>query len=453
MLITQTLMHQLRNCYDIRSINLQPEDAFLFGKAFGSEMIEKGKKSAVIGYDRRKKSKQIYEMFIEGMISAGIDIIALGRVPTPLIQIAEFELNTDASIAITASHNPPAYHGIKLFIDKAPFSDQNLTQLVSRSLKNNFVQGNGSVKYVNFKKQYAKALENQIQIQGKFKIVLDLLNGSAADILPYISGLLNGEYYILHHKLDHTFSGVAPDPTYQPRLEKAKNLIIEKDLDFGIAFDGDMDRFTILDKKGNLLQGDVLTALFTYFMSTYKKQKIKTVWDSKSSNVFIKWAKQYSDGLISITGHSNLHKLMSEHKADIAGECSGHYLFKDHYMVSDGLYAALYMINQLEIRNLTIQQALDLLPTIWIGDPKTIKCLEEDKDTVMDKLINLLSKQGVTLDTSDGVKAYLSCGWWLIRPSRTEEVLRISLEGWTEDGLEKIKEHLSDTLTAIGIRN
>ena len=131
-------MHQLKNCYDIRSTDICPEDAFLIGRAFGSELIERNKKNAVIGYDRRRLSKEIHDHFIEGILSTGIDIISIGRVPTPIIQVAELILETDAAIAITASHNPPEYHGIKLFMNKGAFSDESLAQLISRILQKHF---------------------------------------------------------------------------------------------------------------------------------------------------------------------------------------------------------------------------------------------------------------------------------------------------------------------------
>lgn len=446
-------MHQLKNCYDIRSTSICAEDAFLIGRAFGSELIDKQKKRAVIGYDRRKNSKEINDHFIEGMLSTGIDIFALGRVPTPIIQLAEFELGAHAAIAITASHNPSEYHGMKLFLNRWPFSDNSLAHLISRILQKNFHSGQGVLKNENFAPEYARILSEQIKIEGKFRIGIDFLNGSAADIFEHIAHLFNGEYYILNHNLDHTFGGFAPDPTYEPRLDGLKNLIAEKKLDFGIVFDGDMDRCIILDNKGKMIPGDALLALFGYFMHKTENRQVKMIWDSKSSNSFIKWAKSFSNSMISITGHSNIYNLLQQSKGDIGGECSGHYLFNNFQNISDGLYAAFYLISNLEKLNFNLNQALDLLPTIWVADAKTIKCLEEDKQKIINQVANILSKQGVTLDLSDGVKAHLSCGWWMIRPSRTEEILRVSAEGWTEDGLEKIKEHLASILAAIDLNN
>lgn len=444
-------MHQLKNCYDIRSTDICPEDAFLIGRAFGSELIERNKKNAVIGYDRRRLSKEIHDHFIEGILSTGIDIISIGRVPTPIIQVAELILETDAAIAITASHNPPEYHGIKLFMNKSAFSDESLAQLISRILQKHFHNGTGKLMHVDFMKQYADILHKSVAIEGKFRIGIDFLNGAAADAFPHIAHLFKGQYYLLNHHLDQTFGGFAPDPTYEPRLDPLKELIIEKKLDFGIVFDGDMDRCVVLDNKGKMLPGEALTALYAYFAYKIEDRHVKVIWDSKSSNLFIKWAKSFADCLISITGHSNIHNLLQQSSADIAGESSGHYFFRDNNGISDGLYAAMRLISNLEKLNMTLSQALAILPAIWVSPARTIICLEEDKQRVIDQLIHILTRQGTTLDLSDGVKACLSCGWWMIRPSRTEEILRISAEGWTEDGLETVKEHLNTVLSSIDV--
>ncbi len=451
MLINNTLMHQLKNCYDIRSTDICPEDAFLIGRAFGSELIERKKKRAVICYDRRRLSKEIHDNFIQGMLSTGIDVISLGRMPTPIVQMAEISLGTDAAIAITASHNPTEYHGIKLFMNKRAFSDESLAQLISRILQKNFHNGAGKLERVDFIKEYAAMLSKLVSIEGKFRIGIDFLNGSAADAFPHVAHLFNGTYYTLNHQTDPTFGGFAPDPTYEPRLEGLKNLIIEKKLDFGIVFDGDMDRCVVLDSNGKMVAGDAITSLYSYFAHKLENRHVKVIWDSKTSNLFIKWAKSFAECLISITGHSNIYNLLQQSGADIAGECSGHYLFKDNYCISDGLYAALRLISNLEKMNTSLEKAMELLPAIWVAEPRTIACLEEDKARVINQIIHILTRQGITLDLSDGVKACLSCGWWMIRPSRTEEILRVSAEGWTNEGLETVQEHLNTVIASIDL--
>jgi phosphomannomutase len=193
------------------------------------------------------------------------------------------------------------------------------------------------------------------------------------------------------------------------------------------------------------------TKIYKSFGYQLNNHRMKTIIDSKTSMIFAKWIKPYSDYFISITGHSNLINLFQEKNADIGGECSGHYIFKENFCISDGLYAALRMISHLEENNISIEQALNLLPAIWSAQSQVIKCLEEDKQKIIDKIIYMLSRQGVTLDLNDGVKAYLNTGCWMIRPSRTEEILRICAEGWTQEGLESTQEHLNTILNSLDL--
>lgn len=451
MLITHTLMQQIKNCYDIRSTNISDQDALLFGKAFGSEMIDRSKKKAVISFDRRRYSKDIHDNFAKGLVSAGVNVVSIGCAPTPVVQIAEFGLDADAAISVTASHNQPEYQGIKLFLDKHSFSDENLSALVNRVLQKNFHKGEGSYEVVNFKKQYKEILQQHVQIKGKFRVGWDFLNASGSDIFPYIISMLNGTHFLLNHKKDYNFGGFAPDPTYEPRLEELRQLIKSQKLDLGIVLDGDADRCVILDNDGNMVSGDSLLALFAYFQHKIEDRNVKVIWDSKSSNLFIKWAKPFAESLVSITGHSNIYNLLRASNADLGGETSGHYMFNDYYGVNDGLYAGLRLISSLEQTNMSLKEALALLPAIWMAEFKTIRCSEEEKTEVIERLVKLLSRQGITMDLSDGVKACYSYGWWMIRPSRTEDLLRVSAEGWTEDGLEQTKENLNSALAALGL--
>lgn len=448
MLITPALIHQIKSCYDIRSTKLSSEDAYLFGKAFGSELIDRNKKSAVIGYDRRRYSKELHDHFIQGMLECGIHVFSIGQVSTPMVQIAEFVLEVDSAISMTSSHNPPEYQGIKFFLDKHSFADVQLSNLVSRILKKDFRSGVGKLEYINFYQKYINILSEHINIEGKFKIGWDLLNATAADVFPYLTHILKGSHYVLNHKKDPNFGGFAPDPTYEPRMEGLRNLIVEKKLDFGIALDGDCDRCVIFDHNGKMIQGDSLLTLFAYFTHKIENRNIKVIWDSKSSNLFIRWAK-FSESLVSITGHSNIYNLLRKTNADLGGECSGHYMFSNYFGINDGLYAALRFISHLEQINMTLTQALNLLPTIWISDSLSIPCANEDKEEVIEQIVHILSRQGITMDLSDGVKAVYSYGWWMIRPSRTEPILRIASEGWTEEGLENIKEHVKTILASL----
>lgn len=440
------LMQLLKNCYDIRSTQITNEDAFLLAKAFASEIIERNKKTVIVGYDRRKNSKELNDNFIQGLYHSGINVISLGITTTAIVQIAEIELKADASVMITASHNPAHYNGFKFFLENNAFSDNNLAKLVLRIMQNQFKIATGKITSINFNKQYAKCIHEHINIAGKFKIAWDCLNGCAGEILYNLTSSLNGINYIINHEKDSTFGNCAPDPTYEPRLDLIKNIIQEKKLDFGIAIDGDADRCVIIDKNGKIIPGDKLLALFAYLMK--EKNKI-VIWDSKSSNSLIKWAKDFCECHISATGHSNLYNLFKKTNANLAGECSGHYIFSEFFGVNDGIFSALKFINLLEMHNIDLERALSLIPNIWVAEAINIPCHESKKEQIMNQIENILIKKGATINLNDGIKASYATGWWLIRPSRTEEALRISAEGWTQEGLEIVKDEMNCILSII----
>ena len=446
MQFNNNLMQILKNCYDIRSSDISNKDAFLLGKSFGTHILEQNKRKVIVGYDRRKHSKDLHDNFIQGLYSAGMHVISLGMATTPLVQIAEIKLKADASVMVTASHNPADFHGFKFFLNQHAFSDNNLASLVLRIMQNRLKIATGSIKYINFYKEYAKLIQQKITTPKNLKVAWDCLNGCGSQIMPHITTSLNGTHYILNHEVDPTFQNSAPDPTYEPRLNLIKQKIKEKNLDFGIAIDGDADRCVIIDKNGKVVPGDTLLSIFAYLLPQLDK---KIIWDSKSSNSLIRWAKEFSECHISQTGHSNIFALFKKIDAHIAGECSGHYIFSDFFGVNDGIYAALKLISILQENNLTLDQALNKIPKVWVADLTSLPCCEEQKDKTMKQIQKLLIRKGTTINYHDGIKACYSTGWWLIRPSRTEDVLRISAEGWTQEGLELVQDELNCILSDV----
>jgi phosphomannomutase len=442
MLVTSSFIERSKNAYDIRSSKLSKEDAFLIGKAFGSQMYHERRLKIVLGYDRRIYSKDIHDSFLNGLLESGIHVLSIGRVTTPMVQLAEFVMDADASVIVTASHNPIEDHGMKFFVNKHSFAGFEMAHMLNRVINKDFYQKKGSVQYSDFRKIYSKILSNAVKFRGKFKVGWDLSNASAGDIFPFINQNLKGLNIVMNHEYDPTFGGFAPDPTVQGRLSKIKHAIKDYGLDFAFAFDGDADRCILIDKNGSLIEGDKLLALYSFFEA--RQKKVKVVWDSKSSQSLIKWTKGFVDEcIISQTGHSNIYNNMKKHSAKIAGECSGHYMFEDFFGINDGIYAAMRFLQHLEDYELTLPQAMSILPKVWTEEGRVLPCKENKKDQILSEVKKILTREGITIDANDGIKACYSDGWWLLRASRTEPILRVTFEGWNERGLENIKSRFS----------
>lgn len=455
MLITSAFIEKIKNAYDIRSHKIEENDAYIIGKSFGSYLKLQNKNKVIVGYDRRSKSLALHNSLAKGLIETGINVVSIGKSTTAMVEIAEFFYSADASISVTASHNGASYHGFKFFVDKKSFAGHDLAGSLEIAISGKFASGKkkGNLSFqTNFALDYSDILKNSIKNKGKFKIGWDLCNASAGDVFNHVLKFINGINIIINHEEKEDFGGFAPDPSINERLKTLKASIKKYNLDFAFAFDGDSDRCILIDKKGNRVPGDKLLAMFSYFAIKKNKKNITTVWDSKSSQVLIKWLSTFGvKSIISPTGHSNIYNNLKKANAEIGGEFSGHYMFKDFFGVNDGIYSALRFVQHLEENNMQLEEAINLMPKVWVDPEKNIECSDIEKVKTLHNIEKVLKREGVTIQNNDGIKACYSYGWWLVRASKTEPILRISAEGWTEEGLERTKNHLSVVLESIGI--
>lgn len=430
------------NAYDLRSVDFTVQDAFDLGKSFGSELVLLNKNNVCVGHDRRLLSKKLYNNFIEGLRSVGIDIFCLGQVGTPVIQYIAVEMKLDAAVSITASHNPIGYHGFKFFVDNLAFFGRSLHKLILRCIDQNFYSSSNGDKKKIEKDLYIDFL-NSIQIKGKFNVGWDLLNGCGGDILPFLN--LVGLNKVLNAEEKENFGGYAPDPNCEVRLSDIKSLEQSDEIDFAFLIDGDADRTSLLFKN-QVITGDIFLAMIVYLEWFINKEKISVIWDDISSLSIKKWASQFSEGFISKTGHSNIQHLAIEKNAFIAGECSGHYMFKDMHYIDDGIYSSLRFIEYLEKSGLSLEKLIEIVPTIYVKKCENIYCL--DYVQKMDNIKHYLKISKINYAEFDGVKIFLESGCLVIRPSNTESVIRITAEGWDEDSLVQVLNCYTDIVQA-----
>lgn len=432
MLFSKKFAESLFSAYDLRSVEFTIQNAFDLGKSFGSEIILLNKTNVCVGHDRRLLSEQLYDNFIEGLISVGIDVFYLGQVGTPVIQYTSVKMKLDAAVSITASHNPVEYHGFKFFVDNLAFSGKSLYKLIIRCLDQNFYSSKSGCKKKIDKDLYIEFM-NSILIKGKFNIGWDLLNGCGGDTLPFIS--LNGVNKILNSEKKEDFGGYAPDPNCFTRLSEIKFLEKSDKIDFAFLIDGDADRTSLLFKN-NIIPGDVFLSMIIYLEWFINKEKISVIWDDISSLSIKKWASQFSESFISKTGHSNIQDLAIEKNAFIAGECSGHYMFKEMHYIDDGIYSSLRFIEYLEKSNLSLDDLIKIVPKIFIEKCKTIYCFDHfQKIQKMDDIKHYLKISKINYSEFDGIKIFLESGCLIIRSSNTEPVIKILAEGWDKDSL------------------
>lgn len=444
MQFNQNLKNQLKTAYDIRSENLTNENAFEIGIAFGIILKQNNYNSCLIGYDRRKNSKNLHDSLIFGLKKQGIEVKSIGENGTNVCQFACAELNMDSCISVTASHNPIEFHGIKLFIKNAPFSQESLVNLIDVAIQNSFKIEKYEYETVQIEENYIKKVLEKAPIKNKFKIAFDCLNGTGGKILELMkkNNILNENCTLLNANLDELFEKGAPDPIN--RTNELKNFVKENKLDFGILLDGDADRFLLI--KDELIQGDRILAMISYLDAKNLK---KVIFDMKSANKLKDFVSSFCNLEESIIGHSNIYKKMMEKDADVAAETSGHFMFKEFFNISDGIFASFKFISLLERSfenfGISFNELNQIIPSVFTKDLENIKIEDfEQKTEFLNKLQKKLELETEIINNEDGIKGKIGNAYYLIRASKTEPIIRISCEGENLEELNEILEKIKE---------
>ena len=340
--------------YDIRGVigqTLGPDDARAIGRGFATLLRQAGGKRVAVGYDGRVSSPMLEHALIEGLTASGCDVRRIGMGPTPMLYYAEAsDEEVDGGIQITGSHNPANYNGFKMVFQGRPFFGADIQRIGRLAADGAWSDGAGSVESVEVMDAYvSRMLEALAGIdQAKLaalRIGWDAGNGAAGPALEALTARLPGEHHLLFTDVDGNFPNHHPDPTEEKNLADLRKLVADKNLDFGVAFDGDGDRIGAIDGEGRIIWGDQL--LMIYAEDLLRSHPGSTIIaDVKASRaLFERVAELGGKPLMWKTGHSLIKSKMKETGAPLAGEMSGHVFFADQYYgYDDALYAAIRLI-------------------------------------------------------------------------------------------------------------
>lgn len=267
--------------YDIRGVynqTLFDNDAYFVGKCFAYILKRFGKNKMAVACDGRMSSPTLKERLIQGLCESGISVIDVGLGPTPMLYFSVYELDLDAGIMVTGSHNPKDHNGFKMMIKGQNFHGENILELAKILENHDFISGDGSLSYFDIKEKYVERLvadcailqspsellnelDNPI-LKKKLKIAWDCGNGSAGEIATMLSKRIFGEHILLFNDIDGNFPNHHPDPTEAKNLQDLIAVVKEQKCDFGIAFDGDGDRIGVVDGEGEIIWGDQLLIFY-----------------------------------------------------------------------------------------------------------------------------------------------------------------------------------------------
>ncbi len=395
--------------------------------------------TVVVGYDTRTTNKMLDEAITAGLLESGVNVVKIGMVPTPLVGYATEKLDADAGIMLTASHNPSQYNGIKLW-NKNGMAYTSAQEMAIEEIYANksYISvpwdkvGKLSVNE-EIKGKYIDDLVDLVDIKEGLKVVIDCASGAGSEISPLVFRKAGCEVTTLNSQPDGFFPGRNPEPNAE-NLQTLMKTVVAIGADLGIAHDGDADRMITVDEKGEISPFDSLLALMS---KEFDGDIVTTVDAGLCMDESVK-----GEVIRTPVGDVNVAEAIIEKDASFGGEPSGTWLHPDFCMCPDGILSGLRMA-ELVSHNGKLSQLLDEIPS-YPNIREKIICSKQAKIKVMENMEELLTAEFddiVDVNSLDGVRLTFSDdSWVLVRPSGTEDYIRITLESRDEKRAEEIKE-------------
>ncbi len=440
--------------YDVRGIvgdTLSEADARALGRSYAALALSEGAKRVAVGRDGRLHSPSLEAALIDGLTASGLDVVQVGMGPSPMLYFAVATLGVDGGVQVTGSHNPADYNGFKMLLNGRSVFGEEIKALGRRAEVADWVEGVGEVTEADVIPAYLDALLKRFD--GKpYRIGWDNGNGAGGEVLDRLLPRLPGEHFAIYTKVDGTFPNHHPDPTVESNLADLKALVAEKNLDFGIAFDGDADRIGAVDGEGRVIWGDqLLMVLAAPVLDQLPGATI--IADVKASQtLFDRIAEMGGTPLMWKTGHSLIKSKMKETGSPLAGEMSGHIFFKhEWYGFDDALYAAIRLIRAVSASGQTLTELRSAMPPSVATPELRFPVDDIRKFAVVTEIAARLASDGATVDTTDGVRVKTDDGWWLLRASNTQDVLVARAEALDQAGLDRLVGAIDAQLQLSGI--
>ncbi len=426
--------------YDIRGIvgqTLSTADAWAIGQAYAVTLAEAGGSRAAVGYDGRLTSPELEAALVDGLASGGIDVVRVGRGPTPMLYYAAAITGVDGGVMVTGSHNPPDYNGFKFVLQGKPFYGAQIHRLGEIALGMGAPQGpRGRVTQKAIRDEYVARLARDYRGDRPLTVAWDVGNGATGEVVQQLVARLPGRHILLNEAIDGTFPAHHPDPTIPENLVQLQQAVAREGCDLGIAFDGDGDRIGVVDAHGCILWGDqLMVVLAREVLARHPGAPI--IADVKASQVlFDEIARMGGRPVMAPTGHSLIKAKLAETGAPLAGEMSGHIFFADgYYGYDDAVYVAVRLLAILARTTESLAEMRDRLPAVVNTPELRFPCSESRKFVVVEEVRERLRKAGAQMTDIDGVRVRTGDGWWLLRASNTQDVLVARAEfgdgGWS----------------------
>ena len=442
--------------YDVRGVvgkSLTRDVARLLGQSIGTLMREKGLREIVVGRDGRLSGPELAGALADGLREAGIDVIDVGAVPTPVVYYAAYRFNTGSGVAVTGSHNPPDYNGFKIVVGGETLSEGAIQDLYQRIAGSKLESGGqGSIRHIDVVPDYIERITSDVQAERHLKIVVDCGNGIPGAVAPQVLEGIGCDVIQLYCDVDGSFPNHHPDPSDPHNLEDLILAVKQTGADLGIAFDGDGDRLGVVTREGEIIFPDRTLMLFARDVLS-RQPGATIIYDVKCTGHL---RGQILDAggspLMWRTGHSLIKAKMRETNAELAGEMSGHFFFKERwYGFDDGIYAAARLLEILsgDPEERTPEAIFATCPK-GVSTPELKIEMEEGEHYKFIEKFRAASTFGdATLTTIDGVRADWPDGWGLVRASNTTPILVLRFDADNPAALKRIQHVFREQLLAV----
>lgn len=431
--------------YDIRGI---------YGKDFNQKEVYKigfflpkllNVNKVLVGRDVRESSDEIFELLASGITDAGADIYDAGLATTPMIYFLTAKEKFDASVMITASHNPREHNGMKVSKTNAlPVGyDTGLNRLEDMVLNQEVVPVEQKGKIIPFEQHqlYLDFLQSYLPDITKLNIAIDCSNGMAG---LFVRDLLGDAPHYINEELDGRFPNHDPNPLNPANIVQLQNKVIETHADIGIIYDGDADRVMFVDEKGQFISPDLMIALMGHYFLE-KNPKTKVLQDIRTSKSVKEYLSQWSNVEVAMwkVGRAHAAPRLREIDGLYGGELAGHYYFKDFFYSDSGLLASLIILEVVQKMKLENKSLSEIIETISsYANSGEINFKLDKKEEAMEAVKSFFTQKEnpVAEYDFDGYRLEFSDWWFNIRPSNTEPYLRLLVEAKTQELLnEKVE--------------
>ena len=432
--------------YDIRGVfgnTLTTQDAYKIGYSF-SQFVDS--ESILIGHDGRLSNIEMLNAVASGISSNSKSIVYVGLVPTDVVYYLSGLLELPGVI-ITASHNPKEYNGLKLCNSGAvPIGEHSGLLEIKNNIKN---IDHGAINDLKLKTnneldlyfEHLQKLVKPEKLNSQIKFGVDGGNGAIGSIFDDLSKIYKFNCEKLYMEVDGNFPNHPADPSNKENLKEVIKLVQDKELNFGVAFDGDADRAVFIDDTGKVVSGSMMTTLIADYLSE-TNSNLKVVYNVNVSPHALSILESKNISLFRCkVGHSNIKAMMKELEADFGGEHSAHFYYKDNYFADSAILTLLIFMSIVSERGEKVSSMIDKYN--FPPSSGEINFEVEDVDSSLKKIKSVFTGN---FDELDGLSYFDENFWFNVRGSNTEPKLRVNIEAPSQKILDEVLEKISTTI-------